>query len=163
MMTDPGASRRSSRCCCPRSAFLLLAVVAPLRRLGRPAACVSIAVCRRRRSAAAIGGVARPRRAARSHGCVWEWLPVATADRSPTVGVLADARLDADAVLVTLVALLVQLYSLGYLHDEPPAGARPLLHLPVALRVLDDGRWCSRRTSCSSSSAGSWSASARTC
>jgi NADH-quinone oxidoreductase subunit L len=38
-----------------------------------------------------------------------------------SVGVLADPQSTVMLVLVTLVALLVQTYSLGYLSEEPPA------------------------------------------
>jgi len=102
----------------PASVFVLLAVVVPLRRAGRLAAYVSIAgalgalvaAVLARRASEALGGEAARR--------VWEWLP---ADQGPlaTVGVLADAQSTWMLLLVTLVALLVQLYSLGYLADEP--------------------------------------------
>ena len=50
----------------------------------------------------------------------WDWLP--SAGRSlATVGVLADADSTLMLMLVALVAFLVQVYSLGYLSDEPPA------------------------------------------
>jgi NADH:ubiquinone oxidoreductase subunit 5 (subunit L)/multisubunit Na+/H+ antiporter MnhA subunit len=39
-----------------------------------------------------------------------------------TIGVIADGDSTVMLMLVTLVALLVQLYSLEYLHDEPPQG-----------------------------------------
>ena len=96
--------------------FLVLAVIAPLRRLGRPAAYVSI-VC-------AAGSLAAAIQAWRTHGgdaisrLVWEWLP-AGGQTLATVGVLADADSTVMLTLVGLVALLVQVYSLGYLHDEP--------------------------------------------
>ena len=48
-------------------------------------------------------------------GCRAEGQPLAT------IGVLADATSTVMLVLVALVAFLVQVYSLGYLHDEPPA------------------------------------------
>src|SRR5881398_409600 len=50
----------------------------------------------------------------------WSWIP---ADEGPTatVGVLVDPLSNAMLVLVTLVSLLVQIYSLAYLHDERPA------------------------------------------
>ena len=57
-----------------------------------------------------------------------------------TVGVLVDAQSTIMLLLVTLVALLVQIYSLGYLQRRAGAGARPLLRAPVAVRLLDDGR-----------------------
>ena len=104
------------------TAFLLLAVVVPLRRLGRPAAYVSI-LC-------AAGSLAAAVQSWRSHAgdaisrLVWEWLP-AQGQTLATVGVLADADSTIMLTLVALVALLVQVYSLGYLSDEaPPALGR---------------------------------------
>jgi len=97
-------------------AFLLLAVAAPLRRLGRPAAYVSI-LC-------AAGSLAAAVQAWRSEAIsrlVWEWLP-AQGQTLATVGVLADADSTIMLTLVALVALLVQVYSLGYLSDEPAPG-----------------------------------------
>jgi NADH-quinone oxidoreductase subunit L len=99
----------------PFVSFLLLAVVGPLRRTGRGAGVVSIA-------AIAISFVAalivwwRELVAERT----WGWIP---ADGGPiaTVGVLVDPLSNAMLVLVTLVSLLVQIYSLAYLADERPA------------------------------------------
>ena len=97
-------------------AFLVLAVAAPLRRLGRPAAYVSI-LC-------AAGSLAAAVLSWRAHAgeaisrLVWTWLPSA-GQTLATVGVLADADSTLMLVLVALVALLVQVYSLGYLSDEP--------------------------------------------
>jgi len=50
----------------------------------------------------------------------WAWIP---ADGGPiaTVGILVDPLSNAMLVLVTLVSLLVQIYSLAYLGDERPA------------------------------------------
>jgi len=99
----------------PFVAFVLLAVVAPLRRAGRPAGLVSI-VAMALAFAAAVTVWTR--------GLVveatWTWLP---ADGGPiaSVGLLVDSLSTAMLVLVTLVSLLVQVYSLAYLHDEPPA------------------------------------------
>jgi len=101
------------------AAFLLLAVVAPLRRSGRPAAIVSI-LC-------ATGSFAAAVQAWRSHGgetisrLMWEWLP-SQGETLATVGVLADADSTVMLTLVGLVSLLVQVYSLGYLSDEPRPG-----------------------------------------
>jgi NADH-quinone oxidoreductase subunit L len=100
-------------------AFLILALVAPLRRLGRPAAFVSI-LC-------AAGALAAALNAWRAHAgdtisrMVWTWLPE-QGQTLATVGVLADADSTVMLCLVALVALLVQVYSLGYLSDEPKPG-----------------------------------------
>ena len=97
-------------------AFLVLAMVVPLRRSGRPAAMVSI-LC-------ATGSLAAALQAWRTHGgetvsrLVWDWLP-SQGQTLATVGVLADADSTVMLSLVGLVSLLVQVYSLGYLSDEP--------------------------------------------
>ena len=97
-------------------AFLVLAVVAPLRRLGRPAAYVSI-LC-------AAGSLVSALMAWQGHAgdavsrMVWEWLPT-QGQTLATVGVLADAESTVMLTLVALVACLVQVYSLGYLSEEP--------------------------------------------
>ena len=99
----------------PFVSFLLLAVVAPLRRTGRGAGLVSIvAIATSFMAALAVwtqGFVAEK---------TWSWIP---ADGGPiaTVGVLVDPLSNAMLVLVTLVSLLVQIYSLAYLDDERPA------------------------------------------
>src|SRR5205807_979946 len=52
-----------------------------------------------------------------AHGQTWAWIP-ADEGRTATVGVLLDPLSNAMLVLVTLVSLLVQIYSLAYLRDE---------------------------------------------
>ncbi|HEU5320946.1 MAG TPA: NADH-quinone oxidoreductase subunit L, partial [Methylomirabilota bacterium] len=103
----------------PFAAFLLLGLARPLRRSGMPAAAASIMAA----GAAFLAAVAAwltsaPRVAAAIPARTWAWIP---ADGGPmaTVGVLVDELSLAMGVLVTLVSLLVQVYSLGYLHDEP--------------------------------------------
>ena len=99
------------------AAFLVLAVVVPLRRLGRTAAYLSIA-CAGGSLAAAVTawrGVAGTEIVATR---LWEWLP-AQGGPLATVGVMADAESTVMLSLVALVAFLVQVYSLGYLSDEP--------------------------------------------
>jgi NADH-quinone oxidoreductase subunit L len=96
--------------------FVVLALAWPLRRLGRPAAYFSI-LC-------AVGSLAAALTAWQRHvdgtvsRMVWEWLP-AEGQTLTTVGVLADAESTVMLTLVALVACLVQVYSLGYLSDEP--------------------------------------------
>jgi NADH-quinone oxidoreductase subunit L len=101
----------------PAAAFLVIAVLPPLRRSGRPAAWFSIAGM-----AAAFVSALLAWRAAGSAGgtvhAVWPWLPGAHGPFA-TVGVLVDAQSSVMLLLVTLVALLVQLYSTSYLSDEP--------------------------------------------
>src|SRR6058998_2594125 len=114
-MTDPGSVALLAWLL-PAGAFVLLSVAFPLRRSGRPAAYVSILF-----SAAALGGALLAWRLS-SHDAftrlLWEWLP---AESGPmvTVGVLLDDLSAAMLVLVTLVSLLEQVYSLAYLADEP--------------------------------------------
>jgi NADH-quinone oxidoreductase subunit L len=99
----------------PFAAFLLLAIVGPLRRTGRGAGLLSIAAITISFAAALVvwtQGFVGER--------TWGWIP---ADGGPiaTVGVLVDPLSNAMLVLVTLVSLLVQIYSLAYLSDERPA------------------------------------------
>ena len=103
----------------PAVSFLLIAVVPPLRRAGAPAAFVSIgavatSLALSLRNWQISSDAAEPIRV------VWEWLP---AFKGPlaTMGVLIDPVSTLMMILVTLVATLVQIYSLEYLHTEPPA------------------------------------------
>ncbi|MBI4265665.1 MAG: NADH-quinone oxidoreductase subunit L [Acidobacteria bacterium] len=117
MMTDPGLLALVALLL-PALSFLVLAVAAPLRRLGRPAAWFSI-LCAGGSLAAAVqawaaGGDDVSR-------LLWAWLP-AGGGTLASVGVLADADSTLMLTLVALVAFLVQLYSVGYLSDEPPPG-----------------------------------------
>ena len=102
----------------PAAAFVLLAIVAPLRRSGRLAALVSVGAVLAALVAAVLAwrGMGSGEAATR----LWVWLPAAQGPLA-TIGVLADAQSTAMLVLVALVALLVQVYSLGYLSDETPA------------------------------------------
>jgi NADH-quinone oxidoreductase subunit L len=101
----------------PAFSFLVLAIVYPLRRLGKPAAwfstlCAAAAVVSAFLAWNIASAAPEPLR------LVWPWLPsggVTIAD----VGVLVDAQSSVMLCLVTLVSFLVQFYSLGYLHDEP--------------------------------------------
>ena len=97
----------------PFASFLLIALVRPLRRRGTLAGWVGIvatAAAFALALAAWLGGV-------RGTATV-PWLP---GDGGPmaTVGLLVDDLSAPILVLVTLVSLLVQVYSLAYLHDEP--------------------------------------------
>src|SRR5882762_7484035 len=100
----------------PFASFLVLALVRPLRRSGRPAGLVSIAAI-----AAALALALRVFTSGGRVEALWPWIP---ADGSPmaTVGVLVDELSAAMLVLITLVSLLVQVYSLAYLHDESAPG-----------------------------------------
>ena len=100
----------------PAASFLILAIVAPLRRFGRPAAYTSVLF--------AAGALAAALQTLRLTGSgtgfsewLWAWIP-AEAGPLASVGVLADGDSALMLVLVALVSFLVQLYSLGYLSDE---------------------------------------------
>ena len=119
MTTDPGTLALASLLL-PVISFLVLAVVAPLRRSGRPAGYFSI-LCA---AGALVSAVLAWRGMAGSEEAVsllWPWLSTGGQTLS-TVGVLADADSTVMLTLVALVAFLVQLYSLGYLNEEPPRG-----------------------------------------
>src|SRR5262244_559407 len=101
----------------PAGAFLLLAVVAPLRRSGRPAAYLSVLFA----AGALASALASLRVTSASGGYsvwLWPWIPT-EAGPLTSVGVLADGDSALMLVLVALVSFLVQVYSLGYLADEP--------------------------------------------
>ena len=117
MMSDPGGLALVSLLL-PVVSFLILGIVSPLRKSGRPAAYMSVVF--------AAGSLAAAIGAWRGHAegqvtrLVWEWLP-SNGVSIATVGVLADRDSTLMLILVSLVAFLVQLYSLEYLHDEGPA------------------------------------------
>jgi NADH-quinone oxidoreductase subunit L len=101
----------------PAAAFLIIAALPPLRRAGRPAAWFSIA-CMGAAFASAVGAWFAAGAAEGPVRAVWQWLPGAQGPFA-TVGVLVDTPAAAMLLLVTLVALLVQIYSTCYLSDEP--------------------------------------------
>jgi NADH-quinone oxidoreductase subunit L len=99
----------------PASAFVILAVAAPVRRLGRAAAWLSIVF-----SAGALVAAVTALRLSTDGGFsqwAWAWIP-AEAGPLTSVGVLADRDSALMLTLVALVSFLVQVYSLGYLSDE---------------------------------------------
>ncbi len=103
----------------PFLSFLVLGLVRPLRRAGRPAGYFSLTAMGLALVTAFLtfrGAV--PRNPMQNPAATWSWIP---ADGGPmaTVGVLVDDYSMAMLMLVTLVSFLVQLYSLAYLHDEP--------------------------------------------
>ena len=102
----------------PIGAFLVLAIVAPLRRAGRPGAYFSILGAAGSLSAAVVAWLRHDEGATR---LVWDWLP-GQGRPLATIGVLVDETSTVMLVLVALVAFLVQLYSLSYLSDEPRQG-----------------------------------------
>jgi NADH-quinone oxidoreductase subunit L len=113
-MTDPALAALAALLL-PACAFVLLALAGPFRRLGHPAAYLSIVF-----SAGALVAAIAAFRLAGGGGYsvwLWSWIP-AEAGPLATVGVLADGDSTLMLVLVALVSFLVQVYSLGYLSDE---------------------------------------------
>jgi NADH-quinone oxidoreductase subunit L len=102
----------------PALSFLVLAIVYPFRRLGKPAAWFSV-LCAAAAFASAVMAWRIQSVAAHPVHLTWPWLPSA-GKTIADVGVLVDAQSTIMLCLVSLVAFLVQFYSVGYLHDEPP-------------------------------------------
>src|SRR5712691_5174858 len=90
----------------PFVSFLVLALARPVRRAGRAAGWLSIAAM-----ACAFLAALAMWTSGMSVEALWSWVP---ADEEPmvTVGVLVDE--------LSRAMLLVQVYSLAYLHEEPP-------------------------------------------
>jgi NADH-quinone oxidoreductase subunit L len=97
--------------------FLVLALVFPFRRLGRPAAWFSI-LCAGGSLVAAV--IAWNHGAGTVSRVVWPWM-ISEGQTLATIGILADGESTIMLVLVALISFLVQLYSIGYLSEEPPA------------------------------------------
>ena len=116
MMANPGTLALTAWLL-PALSFLVLAIVFPLRRLGKPAAWFSV-LCAAGAFASAVMAWRIQSVAAHPVHLVWPWLP-SGGKTIADVGVLVDAQSTIMLCLVSLVALLVQFYSLGYLHDEP--------------------------------------------
>jgi proton-translocating NADH-quinone oxidoreductase chain L len=97
----------------PLGAFALIALLPPFRRSGRPAALLSVAASIVAAWAAfdtVLGGVDELVR--------FPWM-VLGGDVAGVIGWRVDATSSAMLVVVTVVAACVQVYSLGYLADEP--------------------------------------------
>ncbi len=118
MMANPG-NLALAAWLLPALSFLVLAIVFPLRRLGKPAAWFSI-LCAAAAFVSAVMAWRIQSVSAHPVHLVWPWLSSAGKNLAD-VGVLVDAQSTIMLCLVSLVALLVQFYSLGYLHDEAPA------------------------------------------
>ncbi len=104
----------------PLVAALAIALIAPLRKSGRPAAYVSLVAALVALAAAAnllLGQLADPSRLLLD---VTRWIPVEGATAAE-VGVRLDGVSALMLVVVTAVAFLVQLFSLEYMAEEPPA------------------------------------------
>ena len=104
----------------PLAAFALLSLLPPLRRSGTPAALVSIAGIGVS-LLAAVALFARVHAAGVPSIVEIVWAPMTTGP-SISFGLLADGISTSMAILVAFVALLVQVYSLAYMSEEPPAG-----------------------------------------
>jgi NADH-quinone oxidoreductase subunit L len=117
MMNDQG-SMALLTLLLPASSFLVLSLAFPLRRSGRPAGYLSVLLS----GAALLGAIQSWRLSSPEQftRVLWDWLP-SEAGPIATVGVLADADSTLMLILVAGVSFLVQVYSLGYLADEPPA------------------------------------------
>ncbi len=116
----------------PFLSFVAIGLIRPLRRSGRPAAVVSIlAMAGALATAATMSWQAIPAARTANPGVLWGWLP---ADGGPmaSVGVWVDGMAMQMCVLVTLISLLVQIYSWSYLADEP----RPALGRYYAYQSL---------------------------
>ncbi len=104
----------------PLAAALLLVCWPSLRRTGRGAAAVSIAATAGSLAgglwvAAAVAGLSEALVVRQA------WLPGGDGAPIATLGLLLDPIAGVMLVVVAVVSLAVQLYSLGYMHDEPPA------------------------------------------
>ena len=102
----------------PAAAALLLVLVPPLRKAGKPAAAIALLG-----SLASFAGAVllllrdetEPRRR------LVAWI-VSGSQEIAHVGVQIDGISAPMLLVVTLVALCVQIFSVAYMHDEPPAG-----------------------------------------
>ena len=124
----------------PGGRFLILALVAPLRRLGRPAA-LPVDRCARRRARRRRPGLARRQSGRRTDpldACLG-LAALATASRSRRSACSPTRESTLMLLLVTLVALPRAGLLARLSARRAAAGARPLLRVPVAVRVLDDG------------------------
>ncbi|HEX4823636.1 MAG TPA: NADH-quinone oxidoreductase subunit L [Candidatus Polarisedimenticolaceae bacterium] len=102
----------------PLAALAAIGLLPPLRRSGLPAAIVSIAGIALSLAAAAVQAAPFLRDGASPAALDFVWAPLASA---PAIrfGLLVDGLSASMAVLVSLVALLVQIYSLAYMAGEP--------------------------------------------
>jgi NADH-quinone oxidoreductase subunit L len=104
----------------PLGAAIVIAVVVPLRHRGTPASALSVAaalVSLFASIALFVQQLAQPDRVLRE---VVRWLPSGT-ESLAEVGIHLDGVSVSMMLVVTLVAACVQIFSLGYMADEPPA------------------------------------------
>jgi NADH-quinone oxidoreductase subunit L len=101
----------------PLGAAILIGVVSPLRRLGKPAAWLSVAAAAVSLVASCVllaGQIAEPGQGTVE---VWRWLPRA-GSAIAEIGVRVDGISVSMLFVVTLVAFCVQVFSLGYMAEE---------------------------------------------
>lgn len=104
----------------PLAAAFAIAVVTPLRHAGRPAALLSVAAALTSLGASLVLLVQQSSQPDRVVHEAMRWLPSGAASLAQ-VGIHLDGVSIAMSVVVTLVAACVQIFSLGYMADEPPA------------------------------------------
>ena len=97
----------------PFASFVILALAPPLRRAGRAAGMLSMVA-----TGLALAGAFVMWWEGFNSVAMWSWLPGAGGPMA-SVGIMVDPLSRTMLVLVALVSLLVQIYSLGYLADEP--------------------------------------------
>lgn len=102
----------------PLATFALLAIVWPLRQSGKPAAWLSVLTALVSFGAAVAVWLDAPAHGAAAWTDTYSWL-VRDGVTIAEVGFRVDAISAPMLVVVTLVAACVQVYSLGYMADEP--------------------------------------------
>jgi NADH-quinone oxidoreductase subunit L len=118
MMPGGPASFALAALLLPAASFLTIGLLPPVRRSGRPAAWLSIVFALAAVASAILAWQATEDASVAT--AVVAWLPGVHGPLA-TVGVLVDSVSSVMLLLVTLVSLLVQVYSLGYLSGEPPS------------------------------------------
>lgn len=103
----------------PALVAFVIGVVVPLRRAGKPAAYLSVAAALASLGASVFLLLHQLKEPAAVAVQTWRWLPVG-ATTLAEVGVRIDGTSVTMLMVVTTVATLVQIFSLGYMADEPP-------------------------------------------
>ncbi len=120
----------------PAAALALIGVLPPLRKSGRPAGYLSIAAVGFS-FAASLAALAEVLAAPAPRVAEFLWAPLSTA---PAIrfGILLDGLSAPMLAVVALVALVVQVYSLGYMHDEtsPSLGRYFAFHSLFAFAMM---------------------------
>jgi NADH-quinone oxidoreductase subunit L len=105
----------------PLAAAFVIAVVAPLRYAGTPAALLSIAAALTSLGASLVLLAQQLAAPGRVIHAVVHWLPSGPSSLAQ-VGIHLDGVSVSMCTIVTLVAACVQIFSLGYMAEESPAG-----------------------------------------